>query len=94
MIPERFHATSKQLQDPEMDLNTAVQLLKSCLFHIRDLRRFRPFINQTTARNIATALIHSKLDYFDSIFLNLPADQLDRLQLVLNSAARAVTKTS
>ena len=59
-----------------------------------DLRRIRPFLDQTTARNIATALIHSKLDYCNSIFLNLPANQLDRLQLVLNSAARAVTKTS
>ena len=29
VILERFHATSKQLQDPKMDLNTAVQLLKS-----------------------------------------------------------------
>ena len=29
VILERFHATSKQLQGPNMDLNTAVQLLKS-----------------------------------------------------------------
>jgi hypothetical protein len=53
----------------------------------------RPILDQTTACNIATALIHSKLDYCDSLFLNLPANQLDRLQLVLNSAARAVTNT-
>ena len=66
---------------------------KSCLFHVRDLRRIRPFLDQTTARNIATALIHSKLDYCNSVFLNLPANQLDRFQLVLNSAARAVTST-
>ena len=57
---------------------------KSC---VRDLRRIRTFLDQTTARNIATALIHSKLDCCNSIFLNLPANQLDRLQLVLNSAA-------
>ena len=67
---------------------------KSCLFHVRDLRRLRPILDQTTARNIATALIHSKLDYCNSLFLNLPAKQLDRLQLVLNSAARAVTNSS
>ena len=67
---------------------------KSCLFHVRDLRRLRPILDQTTARNIATALIHSKLDYCNSLFLNLPAYQLNRLQLVLNCAARAVTKSS
>jgi hypothetical protein len=54
----------------------------------------RPFLDQTTACNIATALIHSKLDYFNSLFLNLPANQLDSLQLVLHSATRAVTNTS
>jgi Reverse transcriptase (RNA-dependent DNA polymerase) len=68
-------------------------IIKSCLFHVRDLRRLRPILDQTTARNIATTLIHSKLDNCNSLFLNLPANQLDRLELVLNSAARAVTNT-
>jgi hypothetical protein len=42
----------------------------------------------------ATSLIHSKIDYCNSLLLNLPATQIDRLQLVLNSAARAVTWTA
>ena len=42
---------------------------------------------------IATSLIHSKLDYCNSLFLNISNQQLNRLQLVFNSAARAVTKT-
>jgi hypothetical protein len=67
---------------------------KSCLYHIRDLKRLRITIDQPTARIIATALIHSKLDYCISLLLNLPASHLNRLQLVLNSAARAVTRTS
>jgi hypothetical protein len=49
-------------------------IIKSCLFLARDLRRLRPVLDQTTARNIATALIHSKLDYCTSLFLNLPAN--------------------
>jgi len=66
---------------------------KSCLYHIRDLRRIRNTIDQTTASTIATSLIHSKIDYCNSLLLNLPANQTNRLQLVLNSAARAVAKT-
>ena len=42
---------------------------------------------------IATFLIHSKLDYSNSLLLNLPSTQTKHLQLVLNAAARAVTKT-
>ena len=64
----------------------------SCFYHIRDLRRIRNTIDHTTACAIATSLIHSKLDYCNSLLLNLPSTQTKRLQLVLNAAARAVTK--
>ena len=66
---------------------------KSCFVHIRDLRRIRNTLDHTTACTIATSLIHSKLDYCNSLFLNLNCQQTNRLQLILNSAARAVTKT-
>lgn len=66
---------------------------KSCFQSIRDLRRIRNTLDHSTAQTIATSLIHSKVDYCNSLFLNLPRCQLDRLQLILNSAARAVSKT-
>ena len=50
-------------------------------------------LDHKTACTIATSLIHSKLDYCNSLYLNISSQQLNRLQLVLNSAARAVTKT-
>src|SRR5664279_5505909 len=40
----------------------------------------------------ATSLIHSRLDYCNSLFLNLPSTELHRLQLVLHAAARAILK--
>jgi len=66
---------------------------KYCLFHIRDLRRIRNTLDLHTVKIIATALVHSRLDYCNSLFLNLPSSQLNRLQFLLNSAARAITKT-
>jgi len=42
---------------------------------------------------IATSLMHSTIDYCNSLLLILPATQSNRLHHVLNSAARAVTKT-
>ena len=50
-------------------------------------------IDITIACIIASSLIHSEVDYFNSLLLNLPVTQTNRLQLVLNSAARAVNKT-
>ena len=70
-----------------------IQRTKSCSFaHIRDLRRIRNNLDHTTACTIATSLIHSKLYYFKSLFLNHNCQQTNRLQLILNSTARAVTK--
>ena len=66
---------------------------KSCFSHIRDLRRISNTLDHKTACTIATSLVHSKLDYCNSLCLNIINQQLNRIQLVLNSAARAVTKT-
>ena len=53
----------------------------------------RKLVGVVCAHTIATSLIHSKLDYCNSLFLNLPQSQLNRLQLILNSTARAVSNT-
>jgi hypothetical protein len=41
---------------------------KSCFLSIRDLRRIRNTLDHLTAQTIATSLIHSKLDYCNSLF--------------------------
>jgi len=66
---------------------------KFCFLSIRDLRRTRNTLDFSSARTIATSLIHSKRNYCNSLFLNLPQSQLGRPQLILNSSARAVSKT-
>src|SRR6218665_413376 len=61
--------------------------------HIRDLRRLRPILDYKTAYTIATTIVHSKLDYRNSLFYSIDACQLKRLQTIQNAHARAVTKT-
>jgi hypothetical protein len=51
-------------------------------------------IDQSTARIIATALIRSKLDKCNSLLSNLLATHTNPLHFTMNSAARAVTRTS
>jgi endonuclease/exonuclease/phosphatase family metal-dependent hydrolase len=67
---------------------------RSCYYHLRDLRRIRHALDFKTASNIATSLVHSKLDYCNSLYLNLPSSQIRRLQLVQNAAAQIVSRTS
>jgi len=68
---------------------------KSCLLSFRDLRRIRNTLDFSTARTIATSLIHSKLDYCNSLFLNLPQSQLGRHQHFTHSKflSSSVSKT-
>src|SRR6218665_4019908 len=69
------------------------QLSRSCFVHIRDLRRIRPMLDLKTASTIATSIVHAKLDYCNSLFLNIDVTQINRLQAIQNALARAVTKT-
>src|SRR6218665_1137882 len=45
-----------------------IKLSQICYMHIRDLRRLRPILDYKTACTIATSIVHSKLDYRNSLF--------------------------
>ena len=60
--------------------NHISNLSRSCFMHIRDLRRIQPMRDFKTASTIATSIVHSKLDYCNSLFLNLDSTQIQRLQ--------------
>ena len=79
------------LLDSNLTLSDQIaSVAKSCYYHIRDLKRIRNSLDHKTACTIATAIVHSKLDYCNSLYLNLPACHIKRLQLVQNAAARAI----
>jgi len=57
------------------------------------IRCIRPYLDSNTARTIATSIVHSKLDYCNSLYYNLPKSHITRLQQIQNSLARVVVKT-
>jgi len=65
---------------------------KSCYYHIRQLRCIRPYLDTKTASTTATSIVHSKLEYWNSLYHNLPKSQITRLQQIQNSLARVVVK--
>src|SRR6218665_2898320 len=60
--------------------------------HIHDLRRIRPMLDLKTASTIAKSIVRAKLDYCNSLFLNINTSQINRLQAIQNALARVVTK--
>jgi len=56
--------------DEHLTLSDQISALsKSCYCHIRQLRCIRPYLDSKTA--IATSIVHSKLDYCNSLSLFL-----------------------
>ena len=51
-----------------------------------------PYIDFKTAITIATSIVHSKLEYCNSLYYILPKSQINHLQVIQNSLARAVLK--
>jgi len=81
------------ISDSTLSMSVHISSVSECCFlSICDLHRIIIILDLFTARTILTSLIHSKLDYCNSLFLNLSQFQLGRLQLILNSSARAASK--
>jgi len=60
-------------------------LSKACYYHIRQHHRIWPYLDSSTACTIATSIIHSKLDYYYSLYCKLPESQLFHFQRIQNS---------
>ena len=74
--------------------NHVSQVIKSTRVQARDLYRIRPLLDMNTSVLLANALVSSRLDYCNSLFLSLIDFELRRLQLVQNSLCRIVKRSS
>ena len=74
--------------------NHVSQVIKSTRVQARDLYRIRPLLDLNTSVLLANALVSSRLDYCNSLFLSLTDFELRRLQLVQNSLFGVVTRSS
>ena len=74
--------------------NHVSQVIKSTRLQARDLYRIHPLLDLNTSVLLTNALVSSRLDYCNSLFLSLTDFELRRLQLVQNSLCRVVTGSS
>jgi hypothetical protein len=61
-----------------------------CFAALRQLRQIRRSLPASTFQSLVVALVHSRLDYGNSVLVGIPAYLTSRLQSVLNAAARPV----
>jgi len=64
-----------------------------CFFQLRQLRRIRRSLNDDSVATLVHASVASRVDYCGSLLIGAPRKTTDKLQRVLNSAARIVSNT-
>ena len=61
-----------------------------CFAVLRQLRGVRRSLPRDAFKALVVALVLSRLDYCNAVLVGLPSTQLDRLQAVMNTAARII----
>jgi hypothetical protein len=77
--------------DADLVMRSHVQRSVSrCFAALRQLRQIRRLLPTATFQSLVVALVHSRLDYGNSVLVGIPAYLACRLQSVLNAAARLI----
>ena len=63
---------------------------KTCYFYLNWIRRIRIYLTKDTAKSLVHALVIARIDYCNSIYVNLPKSTTNRLQRIMRCAARVV----
>jgi hypothetical protein len=69
-------------------------ICKSAHYHLRNIGAIRKFITKEACIQLVHAFITSRIDFANSLLFGVSATYLQKLQRVLNIAARIVTLTS
>lgn len=75
--------------DPELKFDKqSYAVVKSCFFQIKSTARLKPLLSRKVLENVIYALVFSRLDYCNVLYVESCQTIISRLQLVQNVAAR------
>jgi len=78
----------------DLSLNKHISCVSSSCFHqLRQLRRIRRSLDKESAATLVHAFVTSRVDYRNAVFAAAPKTATDKLQCVLNAAAKLISDT-
>ena len=81
--------------DSSLNLKSHISAVcRSSFLQIRQLRQIRSSLDTNAAVLLANAIVHTKIDYCNSLLYGIPEYSIVRLQRVQNSLARVVCKST
>ena len=79
--------------DDNLNMSSCVSnLCKNVYLQIRNISQIRYFITEDVTKKLVTSFILSKLDYCNTLFANMNQNQIKRIQIAQNSAARLIKR--
>ncbi|KAF7236821.1 Serine protease 27 [Varanus komodoensis] len=82
------------LLDPELSLEAQVTAVaRSAFLQLRLIHQLRPYLENDCLATVTHALVTSRLDFCNALYVGLPLKTVRILQLVQNRAARLLTGT-
>jgi len=78
--------------DLSLDLHVC-RICTGCYYRLRQLRRLRRSLDSDWLATLVYTVVNSGIDYCNTVFAGAPRTVTDKLQRVLNAAARIVTST-
>ena len=79
---------------PDLALEKQVTSVSAkCFFQLRQLRRVRRSLERDSAATLVHAFVTSRIDYDNALLANAPKIWTEKLQQVLNAAARVTFST-
>ena len=77
--------------DEDLSMTTHVNsVYKSIIFQLSKISHIRKYISVEVAKTLVTSLILSRLDYCNSLFCNMSNENIEKMQLLQNHAARLI----
>ncbi|XP_068759144.1 uncharacterized protein [Montipora capricornis] len=79
--------------DSQLSMSTHIsKVCGAAFYHLHNISHIRKFLSPDDTKSLVHAFITSRIDYCNSLLYELPACQLNKMQRVLNAAARLVCK--
>ena len=67
-----------------------IHLVRTCFYQLHGMRAIRRLIPMSTAIQLKTSFVISRIDYCNNLLAGLPEYQSDRVQFILNFAAHLI----
>ena len=78
--------------DNELDMQKQISsVVKAANFQLLNIAHIKRFLDEDCLKMLINSLVISRIDYCNSLYYNLPANQLQRLQDIVCKSARLIT---